>query len=119
MTVRGNRAVSSFSFYLGIRAVDGTAVGGCFGSQTHSIQEGEVATYRLQLPNPRLAPGRYRFALGVGTGNEREGFHLFDVVDGVLHFEVMPPPGHYGTMSEWERSWGTIRFQEPVTTRCD
>ncbi|MGD1155330.1 MAG: ABC transporter ATP-binding protein [Terriglobia bacterium] len=119
MTVRGNRAVSSFRFFLTIYAVDGTPVGSCAGSQIHSIQEGEVAAYRLQLPNPALAPGLYRFALGVGTGDEREGFREFDVADDVLHFEVLPPPGQDGTKSEWERSWGNIRFHKPVTTRCD
>jgi len=117
MTVRGNEAVSSFRFSLTLHGVDGTPVGSCFGPQIHTIQKGEVATYRLTLPNPALAQGLYRFELGVGTGNEREGFREFDIVHDVLHFEVLPPPGHDGTMSAWERSWGTIRFQEPVTTK--
>jgi lipopolysaccharide transport system ATP-binding protein len=119
MTVRGNQAVSDFSFYLTIRAVDGTPVGSCSGSQAHSILAGEVATYRLRLSNPRLAPGCYQIDLGVGTGNERTGFREFDLVAEVLHFEVMAPPGQDATMSEWQKSWGTIRFRRPVTTRCD
>jgi lipopolysaccharide transport system ATP-binding protein len=118
MTMRGNQAVSNFRFFLTIRAVDGTPVGSCAESQNHSIQEGEVATYRLQLPDPSLAPGLYRFGMGVGTGNEKEGFREFDDVEDVLHFEVLPPPGQDGTMSEWDRSWGPIRFREPVTTKC-
>jgi hypothetical protein len=119
MTVRGNKSVSSFRFSLTIYGVDGTPVGSCFGPQIHSIQEGEVATYRLLLANPALAPGLYRFGLGVGTGNEREGFREFDIAEDVLHFEVLPPPGQDETKSEWERSWGTIRFREPVTTKCE
>ena len=119
MTVRGNQAVSSFRFSLTIHGVDGTPVGSCFGPQVHSIQEGEVATYRLQLANPALAPGLYWFELGVGTGNEREGTCEFDIAEDVLHFEVLPLPGQDGTKSEWNRSWGIIRFHEPVTTKCD
>jgi lipopolysaccharide transport system ATP-binding protein len=119
MTVRGNQVVSSFRFSLTLFRVDGTPVGSCFGPAVHSIQKGEVATYRVQLSNPGLAPGLYRFESGVGTGNEREGFQEFDVVGDVLHFEVLPPPGLDGTRSEWEQSWGPIRFREPVTTKCN
>jgi lipopolysaccharide transport system ATP-binding protein len=119
MTIRGNQAVSSFHFSLTIYGVDGTPVGSCFGPSVHSIEQGEVATYRLELPNPSLAPGLYRFELGMGTGNEREGFREFDVAADVLHFEVLPPPGHDGTKSEWEPAWGIIRFRQPLTTKCD
>jgi lipopolysaccharide transport system ATP-binding protein len=119
MTVRGNETVSDLSFSLTLRAVDGTPVGSCSGLQVHSIQAGEVARYRLRLPNPRLAPGCYWIDLGVGTGNERTGFREFDVVADVLHFEVMAPPGQDGTISEWQDSWGSIRFRELMTTRCN
>ena len=119
MTVRGNQAVSDFSFYLSVRGVDGTPVGSCSSAQIHSIQAGEVARYRLRLPNPRLAPGCYGMDLAVGTGNERTGFRQFDDAVEVLHFEVMAPPGQDGTISEWQKGWGSIRFRQPVTTRCD
>jgi|ERR1039458_3563365 lipopolysaccharide transport system ATP-binding protein len=119
MTVRGNQTVSDFSFYLSIRGIDGAPVGSCSGLHVHSIQDGEVARYRLRLPNPRLAPGSYEMDMAVGSGNERTGFRQFDEVVDVLHFEVMAPPGQDGTMSEWKKSWGTIRFPRPVTTRCD
>ena len=118
MTVRANKTVRRFRFSLTIYCVDETPVGTCNGPQIHSIAEGETATYRLRLPNPSLAPGLYRFGLGVGTGNEREGFREFDIAENVLHFEVLPPPGQDGTKSEWERSWGAIRFPEPITTKC-
>ena len=74
MKVRGNLTISDFSFYLTVRAVDGSPVGSCSGTQVHSIQEGEVATYRLLLPNPCLAPGCYAIDMAVGTGNEQTGF---------------------------------------------
>lgn len=119
ITVRGNQMVESLSFNLSIFTGEGAPVGSCSGSQSHSIRPGEVARYRLQLPNPRLAPGRYWIDMGMAAGNERTGFRELDAVTEVLHFEVMPPPGADGTVSEWQRSWGTIRFPELVTTRCD
>jgi len=119
MTVRGNKAVSGFRFSVTIYGVEGTPVGSSFGPEIHSLQAGEVATYRLRLPNPSLAPGLYRFGLGVGLGDEQEGIREFDIAEDVLHFEVLPPLGKNGTKPEWDSSWGPIRFSEPVTTRCD
>ncbi len=119
MTVRGNRAVTNFSFYLVISTNTGTPVGSCSSAQTHSIEPGEVAKFRLELPDPHLAPGHYRMDLGVGAGNEWSGFRLYDVAADILYFEVMAPPGQDGTISEWQQSWGLIRFSRPATTRCD
>ncbi|MGA7243273.1 MAG: Wzt carbohydrate-binding domain-containing protein, partial [Terracidiphilus sp.] len=119
MTVRGNQAVDNFCFNLTIYATDGTPVGSCSGSRVHSIQAGEIEKYRLQVPNPRLAPGCYWIDLGIATGNERTGFRQFDVVADVLHFEVLPPPGQNGTVSEWQQSWGMVRFRELLTARCE
>jgi lipopolysaccharide transport system ATP-binding protein len=119
MTIRGNQAVNNFCFNLTIYATDRTPVGSCSGSQVHSIQAGEVAEYRLELPNPRLAPGPYCIDLGLAVGNERTGFRQFDVVTDVLHFEVLPPPGEDGTISEWQQCWGMVRFRELVTARCE
>lgn len=119
MTVRGNQTVDSLSFYLTVYAGDGTPVGSCSAPQIHSIQVGQVATYRLRLPNPHLAPGHYRMDMAMGTGNERTGFRMYDIAAEVLYFEVMPPPGEGSTISEWQRSWGAIRFSRPVTSRCD
>jgi lipopolysaccharide transport system ATP-binding protein len=117
--VRGNQAVSGFSFYLSILAADGSPVGSCSGAQVHSIQAGEVATYRLQLPNPSLAPGSYRMHLAVGMGNERTGLRFFDAAEDVLRFDVMAPPGQDGTISEWQKGWGAIRFRSLSTTKCE
>jgi lipopolysaccharide transport system ATP-binding protein len=119
LRVRGNQPVSSLSFYLSILAADGSPVGSCSGAQAHSIQVGEVSTYRLQLPNPSLARGSYRMHVAVGTGNERTGFRMFDTAADVLHFDVMAPPGQDGTVSDWQKNWGSIRFPSLTTTKCD
>lgn len=119
LKVRGNQTVSEFSFYLSILAADGSPLGSCSGEQAHSIHAGEVATYRLQLPNPSLARGSYRMHVAVGAGNERTGFRMFDTASDVLHFDVMSPPGQDGTISEWQKDWGFIRFRSLITTKCD
>jgi len=119
MKVRGNEAVSNFSFYLSILAADGSPVGSCSGAQVHSIQAGEVGSYRLQLPNPSLARGSYRMHVAVGAGNERTGFRMFDTAADVLHFDVMAPPGQDGTISEWQKNWGFIRFRNLISAKCD
>jgi len=116
--IRGNHAVSDFSFNLTIRKVDGMPVGSCSAAQAHSIQAGEVARYRVLLPNPCLAPGSYVMDLGVAAGDERTGFREFDVIAEVLDFEVMAPPGENDTMSEWHESWGAIRFRRLLSTKC-
>ena len=119
ITLKGRETVDDFSFYVRISEATGAPVGSCLGATMHSIQEGEVARYRLQLPNPRLAPGRYRMDLAVGTGNEGTGFRLLDALEEILLFEVMAPPGQNGTVSEWHRTWGTIRFPRPTSSKCD
>ena len=118
ITVRANQTVDDFSFYLGISSVQGMILGSCSAIQVHALQAGETATYKLTLPNPCLAPGNYYLDLGVGTGNERTGLRQFDVVSQVLHFEVMPPPGDDGTVSQWQKDWGAIRFRRPTTEKC-
>lgn len=116
--IRGNQAVSDFSFNLTIRTIDGMPVGSCSAAQAHSIQAGEVAKYRVLLPNPCLAPGCYLMDLGVAAGDERTGFREFDVVAEILHFEVMAPQGQNNTMSEWHESWGAIRFRRLLSAKC-
>lgn len=119
VTLRGSQAVADFSFYASVLAANGVAVGSCSAPQLHSIRAGEIASYRIRLPNPHLAPGNYRINLAAGTGNERTGVRVFDIAAEVLHFEVMAAPGQGRTMSEWQQNWGYIRFPGLVSSRCD
>jgi lipopolysaccharide transport system ATP-binding protein len=117
MTVRGNQDVDEFRFALTITSAVGYPVGSCAGAESLSLRKNEVASYRMVVPNPRLAPGHYYFDLAAGIGNERTGTREFDVVDQVLHFEVMAAAGQNETVSEWQKGWGAIRFSEPKTSR--
>ena len=117
ITVRGNQNVDKFRFSMTLFRIDGTPVGSFFTEDRQSLQQGEIATYRLVLKDLRLASGLYYCGLATGKGNPVEGHTDFDIVLDVLHFEVMPPDGVDGTQSFWSPSWGSIRLQEPMVTR--
>ena len=117
LTVRGNQEIQRFRFSITIFQLDGTPVGNVFGPETHSIQQGEVATYCMELKDLRLARGRYYCALATGLGNHLGERVEFDIILDVLHFEVIGPESDGGVLSEWFAVWGPIRFQEPNVTR--
>jgi lipopolysaccharide transport system ATP-binding protein len=117
--VRGNEIVSGFRFSMTILKMDGTSVGNFFGPEDCSINKDEVATYRIQISDLRLARGVYYCAVAVGLGNHLKERVEFDVVTNVLYFEIMPPVGTNGTISEWYPHWGAIRFKEPRVVRIE
>ncbi len=117
LSVRGNENIDRFRFSITIFKTDGTPVGNVFGPETHAIQKGETATYRMELRDLRLARGTYHCALATGQGNYMEQRVEFDIILDVLHFEMLGPLGTDGVMSEWFSVWGPIRFPEPTVTR--
>ena len=117
LTVRGRQAVSRFRFGLTISRIDGAAVGTVFAPASQAVGEGETATFRLQLPDPRLAPGSYSCAVSVGMGDHLTERREYDVVRDVLHFQVRSDGEDI--VGEWYSAWGSIRFQDPVVTRSD
>lgn len=115
-TVRGAKAVKPFALLSVIYGPAGLPVGTLFGPETHSIEEGEVATFRVVLPPLRLSPGSYQCALAVIQSNSGGTHHDLDHVADVLHFEITPPRD--GTsVRAWRRAWGPIRFEEPKVER--
>ena len=116
-TVRGNAVVPRFRFSITVFQSDGTPVGNVFGPEIHSIDAGEVASYRMELADLRLARGDYHCALATGTGSHLTDRTEFDIILDVLHFEVLGPLRPDGTMSEWFSVWGPVRFGEPRVTR--
>ena len=117
LTVHGRQAVSNFRFGLTIQRIDGVAVGTVFAPAPQPVGEGETATFRLRLPDPRLAPGSYSCAVSVGIGDHRSERREYDVIRDVLHFQVRSDAD--GIAGEWYAAWGSIRFQEPVVTRSE
>ena len=119
LTVRGNENIEKFRFGITILQLDGRPVGNVFGPEIHSIRKGEVATFRIELSDLRLARGQYCCALRSGKGNHLEGRTEFDIIFDVLYFEVMGPLTADGLMSEWVSTWGPVRFKKPKVARID
>jgi lipopolysaccharide transport system ATP-binding protein len=115
-TIRGKDAVQSFGFTIIIYGSSNLPVGTVNGPTTHSIESGEVATFRIELAQLRLSPGSYHCRLAVIPSSEAGPQPSHDLVVEVLHFGVTPPPG---TKSErdWRPVWGPIRFDEPKVER--
>jgi lipopolysaccharide transport system ATP-binding protein len=118
ITVRGNESIENFRFSMTIFQVSGLPVGNFFGPEIHTVHQGEIVAFRMELSDLRLAPGGYHCALAIGKGNHLKGRSEFDFVHDVLYFDVMAPEGEHGVRSEWsQRSWGAIRFKEPKIVR--
>ncbi|MGH7368437.1 MAG: ABC transporter ATP-binding protein [Candidatus Rokuibacteriota bacterium] len=115
-TVRGSKAVKPFALATVIYGPAGLPIGTLVGPETHSIEHGEVATFKMALPPLRLSPGSYHCALAVIQSNSGGVHHDLDLVSDVLHFEVTPPRDAT-TVRAWHRSWGPIRFDEPTVER--
>jgi lipopolysaccharide transport system ATP-binding protein len=116
VTVRGNEGVKGFGFMTSIYGPAGLPVGSVFGPETHCIEHGELATFRIVLPPLRLAPGSYHCALGVIQGNSGEAHRDLDQVVDVLHFEIITGRDT-ADVRAWHRGWGPIRFDEPTVER--
>jgi len=116
LTVHCNQGVDRFRFGLTIWRVDGSAVGTVFAQTTHTIQPGESATYRLQFPGLRLAPGMYSCALSLGIGDQLSERREYDYVRDVLHFQVIGN-NDMGIAGEWHATWGAVQFDLPTVSR--
>jgi lipopolysaccharide transport system ATP-binding protein len=115
-TVRGQKAVKPFGIVLSIHGSAGLPVGTVFGPETHGIEHGEVATFRVVLPSLRLAPGAYHCTLGLIQSAAGGTHDDLDQVGDVLHFEVIPDRDVPGGRL-WRRGWGPIVFEEPTVER--
>jgi lipopolysaccharide transport system ATP-binding protein len=90
-------------------AANGSAVGGSFGDEIFWVGEpGAQLKWRIRLPRPALAPGRYHFDLGVGRGDFTGDRLEYDVITEILCFEVLPPKSAGGTLARWESGWGNV-----------
>lgn len=93
---------------------DGGSVGSCFSASIIQFSAGHQVTAEFSINNHYLAPGRYFFAVSVGTGDNHSGFEDFDSVTDVLHFEIVRPVTEQGGIAVWQKSWGPVRLPAPV-----
>jgi lipopolysaccharide transport system ATP-binding protein len=109
--IRVFETLPSFRFSITIFSADGAPVGNCFGPDTIMAPKGSAVEANMTLSCPRLSPGRYFCGVAVGRGDHITGAAEFDVVMDTLQFEVQPEQGRSGTISNWYKGWGPIRFE--------
>lgn len=110
VVVAANNAASNVRISMTVFANDGAPIGSCFGPGDMIIEPGLNYEIQVRLPNPRLAPGTYYCGLAIGSGNNVTGHVDFDVVLDTLNFEVRPPEGDEGTLTNWPKGWGSLMF---------
>ena len=110
--VRSEPGVEALRLSITIYASDGAAVGGAFSADQAGLKAGATGDFRIILPEHRLAPGYYYCDVGIGRGNPSSGMSDYDSVSQVLQFEVLPPAGQDGTLSQWHPGWGRTIYPE-------
>jgi lipopolysaccharide transport system ATP-binding protein len=96
-----------------IRTARGQPLAASFGREVIMVREGREYRVEVEVPCPRLAPGRYRLTVSIGRGGE---FSPIENLDGVLDaalFDVMPF-GDAGRLGSWNHDWwGDVRLGTP------
>ena len=106
-----SRPIKKLRISATVFAVDGSAVGGSFGSEADCVgAANDRIKWRVRLPRPMLAPGRYHLELAAGRGDFTSDREEYDVVTDVLYFEVLPPKSDGGHLARWESGWGHLIF---------
>jgi lipopolysaccharide transport system ATP-binding protein len=116
-TVRINEQVDDFRFAQVLSRINGTPVGISFSPKVEVDRTDKVATYRLSLPEMRLAPGIYYFTIAIIKGEYGKNYLDLDILDQVLQFEVLAPDSLDWAGASWFHGWGSIRFPEAKLTR--
>jgi lipopolysaccharide transport system ATP-binding protein len=112
--LRAEQTAPRFRISLTLFRNDCVPVGSVFSDGSLALAAGEERDFKVTIPNPRLAPGRYHVGISVGTGSNATGHRDYDILLDVLHFAVLPPAGEEGTQASWVAGWGAIRFPELV-----
>jgi lipopolysaccharide transport system ATP-binding protein len=106
-----SQPIDKLRISLTLFAADGSAVGGSFGLDMDCrAVAGTRVQWRIRLPRPALAPGRYHVDLAAGRGDFTGDRLEYDIVTDVLYFEVLPPKSRGGQLARWESGWGHLIF---------
>jgi lipopolysaccharide transport system ATP-binding protein len=90
---------------------DDAPVGGTFGEEFQvDLHNQKPSKFAVKLKNPRFAPGKYHFDIAIGRGSHLTQRVEYDIVSEVMRFEVLPPTTVTGTLSKWEKGWGSVLF---------
>ena len=105
------RPIEKLRTSITLFAADGSAIGGSFGAEADCAGAvNDLLKWRVRLPRPGLAPGRYHVDLGIGRGELTGDRQDYDVVTDVLHFEVLAAKSEAGHLAHWESGWGHLIF---------
>ena len=88
----------------------GACVGTLFTEETFSVRRDERMHMRLDVRDPRLAPGSYYAGFGLGHGGPRSVRRDLDVVIGEPVFNILPVSGGTDHLACWNPAWGSIVF---------
>jgi lipopolysaccharide transport system ATP-binding protein len=94
--------------------LEGESAGTSFSAKAISLKAGQNGEIKLQIPNLRLAPGRYYCDVAVLKGNWLQNLTVHDVVRGILHFEILSPKTSHDTPATWHQGWGDVAINDMV-----
>jgi lipopolysaccharide transport system ATP-binding protein len=114
-TIRSHEAVSGLRLLLTIMRAHGGPVGTVSGPDLGAIGAGDVATYRIEIPQLPLAAGFYHCALTASGPGDRS-MQVFDSVRDVLRFSVSNPRNG-SSVDDWRLKLGPVRFPEQRVER--
>jgi lipopolysaccharide transport system ATP-binding protein len=97
-----------------IRTARGQPLAASFGREVIAVKQGCEYRVDIEVPCPRLAPGRYRLTVNVGRGGEFASFENLDAVLDTTGFEVLPLVNDGGRLGSWNHQWwGDVRLGTP------
>ena len=106
VSVRAREDVKDFSFGMTVSTKTGSPVATAFTGLVGGIRESESASFTFTIAASGLAPGEYWITPAV----IRNSTLVVDVLDKVLHFEVLPDGRLPEGILEWNAAWGHLKM---------
>lgn len=117
--IKGNRPVDECRVNATVSTLDDVPIGSVSSTVTFSVQKLEERCVSFILKNHRLAIGKYKISFSLGTGNFSTRQRDFDVLPGILQFQIELFDMQNKTgFSEWQPAWGSLAFEADVAV-CD
>ncbi len=108
LQLAASRELDNTFFDITFFNLEGKSAGTSFSAKPICLPAARKAEVKLRIPHLRLAPGRYYCDVAVLKGNWIQSLRLHDVVQGILHFEILPGRTPSGTAAVWHPGWGDI-----------
>ncbi len=110
-TIIARKSVKAFRINATVFNELDEPIGGFFGTDSFSIEEGKQKQIQVKLFNHNLAFGNYTISTSLGTGNASEGMFDFDIVTKILNFSISKIDMNTNqAFSIWNKNWGNVIF---------